>query len=38
MLGWEGEGADTEILWLLLRWLDEIGLDKSILVIGDVTF
>ncbi|WP_286952164.1 MULTISPECIES: ATP phosphoribosyltransferase regulatory subunit [Aminobacterium] len=38
LLGWEGEGADTEILWLLLRWLDEIGLDKSILVIGDVTF
>ncbi|WMI70566.1 ATP phosphoribosyltransferase regulatory subunit [Aminobacterium sp. MB27-C1] len=38
LLGWEGEGADIEILWLLLRWLDEIGLDKSILVIGDVTF
>lgn len=38
LLGWEGEGADIEILWLLLQWLDGIGLDQSVLVIGDVTF
>lgn len=38
LLGWERQGADAEMLFLLLRMLDAIGLEKSILLLGDSTF
>ncbi len=36
LLGWDGEGADVELLVLLLRALDALGVKKSFVVIGDV--
>lgn len=36
LLGWEGEGADIEVLNLLLKTLDKMGLDDTHLVLGDV--
>lgn len=36
LLGWEGEGADVEILSLLLMTMDKLGLDDTTIVIGDV--
>ena len=38
LLGWERQGADAEMLFLLLRMLDEIALEKSVLLLGDATF
>lgn len=38
LLGWEGGGADVEILSLLLRVLDDMGLNQTVLVLGDATF
>lgn len=38
LLGWERQGADAEMLFLLLRMLDAIGLEKSVLLLGDATF
>jgi ATP phosphoribosyltransferase regulatory subunit len=38
LLGWERQGADVEMLFLLLETLDRIGLEKSVLVLGDATF
>ena len=38
LLGWERQGADVEMLFLLLVMLDKIGLEKSVLVLGDATF
>lgn len=37
LLGWEGQGADVELLTLLLRCLDALGIKGSFVVIGDVT-
>lgn len=37
LLGWDGEGADVELLTLLLRALDVLGVEESFVVIGDVT-
>jgi len=37
LLGWEGEGADVEILSLLLEGLDSLGLIDGKLVLSDVT-
>lgn len=36
LLGWEGEGADIEVLSLLLIALDHMGLEDTDLVLGDV--
>lgn len=38
LLGWEGEGADVELIFLLLQSMDMLGLEDSFLVLGDVTF
>ena len=35
LLGWEGRGADVEMLSLLLSTLDASGLKKTVLVLGD---
>ncbi len=35
LLGWEGRGADVEMLSLLLSTLDASGLEKTVLVLGD---
>jgi len=37
LLGWEGAGADVEVVALLLRALDRLGLDKSVVVLGDAS-
>jgi len=37
LLGWEGQGADVELLTLLLRSLDALEVKNSFVVIGDVT-
>ena len=37
LLGWEGHGADVEMLSLLLSTLDAAGLEKTVLVLGDAT-
>ncbi|NLB83838.1 MAG: ATP phosphoribosyltransferase regulatory subunit, partial [Synergistaceae bacterium] len=37
LLGWEGHGADVEMLSLLLSTLDASGLDRTVLVLGDAT-
>lgn len=36
LLGWDGEGADTEILFLLLRTLEALDMKDYTLVLGDV--
>ncbi|MBN1332214.1 MAG: ATP phosphoribosyltransferase regulatory subunit [Synergistales bacterium] len=38
LLGWEGEGADVELIFLLLQSMDMLGLEDSFLVLGDMTF
>jgi len=38
LLGWEGDGADTELIFLLLQSMDMVGVEDSFLVLGDVTF
>jgi ATP phosphoribosyltransferase regulatory subunit len=38
LLGWEGEGADAEMLSLLLRVLDTLGLERTTIALGDSTF
>lgn len=38
LVGGEWPGADVEMLLLLLRFLEEIGLDESVLVLGDAAF
>ena len=35
LLGWEGAGADVEVVALLLRALDRLGLGESVVVLGD---
>ena len=37
LLGWEGHGADVEMLSLLLSTLDAAGLERTVLVLGDAT-
>ncbi len=37
LLGWEGEGADAEVLHLLLSTLDRLGLTGSVAVLGDAS-
>jgi ATP phosphoribosyltransferase regulatory subunit len=37
LLGWEGEGADAEVIYLLLSTLDELGLTDSLVVLGDAS-
>ncbi|GAB1399646.1 ATP phosphoribosyltransferase regulatory subunit [Aminivibrio sp.] len=37
LLGWEGHGADVEMLSLLLCTLDAAGLERTVLVLGDAT-
>jgi ATP phosphoribosyltransferase regulatory subunit len=37
LFGWEGVGADVEVLAVLLRALDSLGLSESVVVLGDVS-
>jgi ATP phosphoribosyltransferase regulatory subunit len=37
LLGWEGVGSDIEVLTILLRALDSLGLAESVVVLGDVS-
>jgi ATP phosphoribosyltransferase regulatory subunit len=37
LLGWEGLGADVEVITLLLRALDSLGLSGSVVVLGDAS-
>lgn len=37
LLGWEGIGSDVEVLALLFRTLDSLGLNRSVVVLGDVS-
>jgi ATP phosphoribosyltransferase regulatory subunit len=37
LLGWEEEGADVEMLFLLLKYLEDIRISDAVIVIGDVT-
>jgi len=37
LLGWEEEGADVEMLFLLLKYLENIRITDAVIVIGDVT-
>jgi ATP phosphoribosyltransferase regulatory subunit len=37
LLGWEGIGSDIEVLTILLRALDSLGLSESVVVLGDVS-
>ncbi len=37
LLGWEREGADAEVLSLLLRALDRLGIERSLIVLGDAS-
>lgn len=37
LIGWEGSGADAEVVSLLFRTLDRLSIDKSIVVLGDVS-
>ena len=37
LLGWEGIGSDVEVISLLFRTLDSLGLNKSVVVLGDVS-
>lgn len=38
LVGGEWPGADAEVLFLLMRFLEEIGLGRSVLVLGDASF
>ncbi len=37
LLGWEGQGADVEVLTLLLRTLDHLDLNDGVIVLGDTS-
>jgi ATP phosphoribosyltransferase regulatory subunit len=37
LLGWEGTGSDAEVLAVLLRALDSLGMNESVVVLGDVS-
>ncbi|MDR3321261.1 MAG: ATP phosphoribosyltransferase regulatory subunit [Synergistaceae bacterium] len=37
LLGWEGLGSDVEVIALLLRALDALGLTDSVIVLGDAS-
>lgn len=37
LLGWETQAADLEVLTLAMRLLDNLGLNQSVLVLGDVS-
>ena len=37
LIGWEGSGTDAEVISLLLRTLDELSIENSIVVIGDMS-
>ncbi len=37
LIGWEGSGTDAEVISLLFRTLDELSIEKSIVVIGDMS-
>lgn len=37
LIGWEGSGTDAEVISLLLRTLDELSIERSIVVIGDMS-
>lgn len=37
LLGWEDEGADVEVVTLLFRALDALGLGESVVVLGDAS-
>ncbi|MEG1641524.1 MAG: ATP phosphoribosyltransferase regulatory subunit [Synergistaceae bacterium] len=37
LIGWESTGADVETVSLLLRTLDQLGIEKSVIVLGDVS-
>ena len=37
LLGWEDIGSDVEVLALLFRTLDSLGLSRSVVVLGDVS-
>lgn len=37
LLGWEGPGADAEILAIILKALDLLQLDRSVVVLGDAS-
>ncbi len=37
LLGWEGAGADVEVVALLLRALGKLGLGESVVVLGDAS-
>ncbi len=37
LLGWEGQGADVEVLALLLRTLDNLELNDGVIVLGDTS-
>lgn len=36
IIGWEGEGADAEVVSLLLRTLDALSIESSAVVVGDM--
>jgi ATP phosphoribosyltransferase regulatory subunit len=37
LLGWEGLGADVEVIAMLLAAMDDLGLDDSVIVLGDAS-
>ena len=37
LLGWEGEGADLEVITLAMNALDNLGIKESVLVLGDTS-
>lgn len=37
LLGWEGEGAEAEVLTLLFRTLDSLSIEDSFVVLGDTS-
>lgn len=37
LIGWEGAGADAEVVSLLLRTLDTLSIESSVVVLGDMS-
>ena len=37
LLGWESPGSDVEVVAMLMRALDRLGLDRSVIVLGDAS-
>ena len=37
LLGWESPGSDVEVVAMLMRALDRLGLDESVIVLGDAS-